>query len=580
MPEQIFVCYRHEDDWCQKFEDAIGRGFYKRDFELWIDERKIDAGQQWETAIDDAIAASRIALVLVSKGFKTSDFVERRELPLILARAKAGALDVVWVPIDDLGSEGFKRIGLDSMQAAWKPSNPLSKLAKPELDDALIHIGDTLSNRVKLLRTTSPGRLEDIKRQVISAIHDPKTVIGEPFAAGDYSIFFKAKRENEDFALKVLVPTPGRPWLSEDFMRRANLVSNVQNSTAIKIRNVFPHPSCPCVAMDFIPHPTLAVRLKEDIKLDPRLVADVLAQLVRLAGQLHTVDGRPIIGPVRPSHIHYDSGHQKKAFISLLPIVNETLATCLDNPTWLQDFEALPYLSPERYFGQPVDGWTDQYYLALLGLELLQGKPPVQVNSFADLKTKTKFFESPRSFFDEEFRLNQPGFSFVLAKMLERNPGKRWKSISELVGALQAIAQGKIPEAVKHYADNQYSRTLRKNPDFFRSFYEILFEQSKEISELFERRRAGIDEQSQKLNKAMASILNFNQQMRTSILEREVDHHRGMRIKPKHFTLFRDAFLQALRQTKITDGYSQDAWRAILDPALDYMKDKVGKART
>jgi hypothetical protein len=48
-----------------------------------------------------------------------------------------------------------------------------------------------------------------------------------------------------------------------------------------------------------------------------------------------------------------------------------------------------------------------------------------------------------------------------------------------------------------------------------------------------------------------------------------------MGIKPEFFECFKDAFMDALREAGITDGYSEDAWRAVLDPALNYMKSNI-----
>ena len=573
MTEQVFVSYSREDNWRPAFEDAIGREIYRKVFQLWFAESKIEAGEQWAAAIENAISLSRISLVLVSKGFANSDFVAEQELPIILERARAGGAIVLWVPIDAIPSDTLKKLGLEPLQAAWEPDNPLSKLGTRELGDALMHIGSILIKKIELLQTTSQGLLDYLKPTVIGAINDAKTIVGDPFAAGDHSIFYKAKRGDSDFAIKALVPSPGRPWLNGDFVQRANLVSNLENSTAIEIRDVFPDPRVPCVAMDYVPHPTLAIYLKQG-KLDPRLVADVLAQLARLAGQLHKKDGNPIIGPVRPSHVHYDSA-TPKVFISLLPIVGETLASCRNDPTRFQDFEGLPYLSPERYYGEPIDGRTDQYYLALLGLELLQGKPPVPVEKLADLKDLAAFFDSPRSFFDEEFRRGYPGFSFVLARMLERHPASRWATIPDLIDALHDVAEERIPEAAKQYADDQYSDTLQNRAEFFRLFYQILLAKSPDIRALFQSR--GIDEQAQMLNNAMASILTFDKRLRAARLEREINRHRRMAIKAEHFGLFRDAFVEALSEANIADGRSTDAWRAVLDPALNYMREEIAK---
>jgi hemoglobin-like flavoprotein len=209
----------------------------------------------------------------------------------------------------------------------------------------------------------------------------------------------------------------------------------------------------------------------------------------------------------------------------------------------------------------------------LLALELLQGKPPVQVETFADLKLKEDFFKSARSRFDEVLRTEQPALSFVLAKMLEPEPESRWPAMSDAVAALQDIAKGKVPEAVKKHADAQYMTILREKADFFRSFYRILFEKSDAIEALFAHK--SIEEQSQKLNEAMNTILNYTEGLKASSLAGEVRRHHNMGIKPEFFECFKDAFMDALREAGITDGYSEDAWRAVLDPALNYMKSNI-----
>jgi TIR domain len=141
----------------------------------------------------------------------------------------------------------------------------------------------------------------------------------------------------------------------------------------------------------------------------------------------------------------------KKVRTSLVHIANETLKSGLQNPTFLLDSDALTYLSPERYFGRKIDAKTDQYYLGLLGLELLLGKPPVEVSTFADLETKRKFFDTPRPFF-ADLPVREPALSFVLTKMLEKDPQNRWTSMSDLEEALQQIAGGIVPKAVKKLA--------------------------------------------------------------------------------------------------------------------------------
>jgi serine/threonine protein kinase len=378
-------------------------------------------------------------------------------------------------------------------------------------------------------------------------------------------------------AVKALVPSARREWLKEDFIRRANVVRDIKNATAIGITNVIDKGGTQCVVMEFVDAPTLAQRLKDEGRLSCDLVARVLKHIARVAMQLHKMEGQLVIGPIRPSQVHYDKVHNKVR-ISLVHIANETLTSCRQRPTLLLDDDALTYLSPERYDGEKVTGLTDQYYLGLLGLELLLGRPPVDVGTFANLEIKKQFFESPRLFFGE-LPSKQPAFSFVLARMLERKPEKRWASMSDLIRALQQIEAGEVPEILRERADEDYSDKLRDNRSFFHSFYQRFFESSDEIGKLFDRRGVKLDDQYRKLDRAMGSLLNFNRRLKTTSIDAQIESHGDFGLEAKHFEFFREAFLHALRQMKTIDEYSQEAWRAILDPALSYMRDKTCRER-
>jgi hypothetical protein len=58
-------------------------------------------------------------------------------------------------------------------------------------------------------------------------------------------------------------------------------------------------------------------------------------------------------------------------------------------------------------------------------------------------------------------------------------------------------------------------------------------------------------------------------------VDEHIETHRELGLKTEHFELSRTAFLDALREKTVTDAYSLDACRAILDPALAFMSDKV-----
>jgi hemoglobin-like flavoprotein len=580
MRDRIFVSYSHDDAaWLEMLKKKLGTGIYAKTFQMWSDE-ELRPAANWRQDIEAAIASSRIALLLVSRNFLRSDFIVEAELPSILRRhqltrpGQPEGLSIWWVPLERISNEELQSIHLDEIQAAVAtPGRPLSALDEKERSSALDDLSAMLMKELGgLLTDTSRAARDQFKVDVEAALGSTNTKLGEAFAPGDYSIIYRAQRLGAELAVKALVHAPRREWLAQDFINRAESVRNVTNATAIGISAVVDR-DVKCVVMEFVGAPTLKVRLRQEGPLPSGQAADILAQLAGVAADLHRLDGQPIIGPIRPSHVHYDQV-TKKVRISLVHIANETLKSCRQRPTLLLDPDALTYLSPQRYLGQKIDASADQYYLGLLALELLQGKPPVEVSAFADLEKKRRFFASPRDFFSD-LPTRQPAFSFVLSRMLEQDPLNRWASMSDLAEALRQVAAGGIPKAVKMHANADYNGRLRDNRVFFESFYRALFESSAEIRGIFTRRGVTMDEQYRKLDGAVGSLFSFDPGMQPTTLDAHAERHRELGLTAQHFELFRAAFLAALRETNTADAYSQDAWHAILDPALAFMTDKT-----
>lgn len=63
-------------------------------FKVWSDDC-IAGGEQWEPAIEEAISSAKVAILLVSANFLTSDFITRREVPELLRRRAGEGLRVI-----------------------------------------------------------------------------------------------------------------------------------------------------------------------------------------------------------------------------------------------------------------------------------------------------------------------------------------------------------------------------------------------------------------------------------------------------------------------------------------------------
>lgn len=93
----VFVSYSHDDrDWKEQVESFLK--LLKRqkllDFEIW-DDRDIDYGDNWREKIDEAMENAKVAVLLVSKHFLNSDFINDVELPFFLERLRNEAVQVL-----------------------------------------------------------------------------------------------------------------------------------------------------------------------------------------------------------------------------------------------------------------------------------------------------------------------------------------------------------------------------------------------------------------------------------------------------------------------------------------------------
>jgi hemoglobin-like flavoprotein len=211
--------------------------------------------------------------------------------------------------------------------------------------------------------------------------------------------------------------------------------------------------------------------------------------------------------------------------------------------------------------------------LALLGLELLTGRPPVVAESFSDLKEKEKFFERPFEFF-KDLRARHPALSFVLAKMLEREPENRWSSMREASAALDRVAQGRLPDDLRSAAKALHRERLQGNMEFYRLFYEALFERSPRARKLFNC--VELKAQYQKLDDAMDLLLTFRAEDDPTTLRKHADDHVNHKLNSSDFEAFQHAFLDTLANViGEKQPYATDAWRAILDAGVSYMADRA-----
>jgi tetratricopeptide (TPR) repeat protein len=95
---RVFISYCHADQKDQLWRYRIGEELVRSGIAVW-DDTRIRGGQSWRQEIANAIAGAHAAVLLLSKDYLNSEFVNRDELPQLLERRDRGAFPIIPVEI-------------------------------------------------------------------------------------------------------------------------------------------------------------------------------------------------------------------------------------------------------------------------------------------------------------------------------------------------------------------------------------------------------------------------------------------------------------------------------------------------
>lgn len=131
----VFISYSHADaKWLQKLKPFLKPMEKKGVIHVWDDSR-IKPGAKWKDEIKIALGHAKIAVLLVSQHFLSSDFITDQELPHFLKASEAEGLTILWIP---LSASTWKDSPLEAFQAAIDPTKPLDSLTPAKLKVELV----------------------------------------------------------------------------------------------------------------------------------------------------------------------------------------------------------------------------------------------------------------------------------------------------------------------------------------------------------------------------------------------------------------------------------------------------------
>ena len=140
---EVFISYSHDDqEWLNEIKKMLAP-FQARGLDIW-DDHDIPSGAHWKEAIKKALVRTKVAVLLVSKNFLSSDFIRNHELPSLLKAEEKNGLTVLWVPVSYCA---YAVTEIGEYQSVHDPEQPLTKLkndGQDKLDAALVHIAQEI----------------------------------------------------------------------------------------------------------------------------------------------------------------------------------------------------------------------------------------------------------------------------------------------------------------------------------------------------------------------------------------------------------------------------------------------------
>src|SRR5664279_4732848 len=217
--------------------------------------------------------------------------------------------------------------------------------------------------------------------------------------------------------------------LRERLFREARSAGILSHPGIVTIYDVEQQGDLAYIAMEYVDGPTLDQLLAPVDAVSPERMFSILAQTAVALDYAHA---KGIVHrDIKPANIMLSAdGTAKIADFGIAKI------TAAENLTMTGSIVGTPhYMSPEQVQGQPVDGRSDQFSLAVIAYEMLTGEKPYMGEHLTTVVYKI-VAEEPAP----PHRLN-PSLSSaienVLKKALAKKPDARYRTCQEMVDALE-----------------------------------------------------------------------------------------------------------------------------------------------
>lgn len=156
---KVFVSYSREDKrWLAALRPHLQTLARQEGVEIW-DDTLIKAGSDWHAEIKAVLAATKVAVLLVSTNFLSSEFIIQEELPLLLQAADVGDVVILQLILSPCRVESHP--DLSRLQFINEPSNSLKRMPVVKREEVFVK----LTERIHEILAAAPKQLSRVGNQ-------------------------------------------------------------------------------------------------------------------------------------------------------------------------------------------------------------------------------------------------------------------------------------------------------------------------------------------------------------------------------------------------------------------------------
>ncbi len=230
------------------------------------------------------------------------------------------------------------------------------------------------------------------------------------------------------------------PEFVERFRREATSAAGLQHPNVVGIFDRGDWDGTPYIAMEYVRGRTLKEIVNDHGALEPRLAANLTIQILTATAFAHR--NGIVHRDLKPHNVLVDEDGRAK--VTDFGIARAGASDMTETGSIMGTAQ---YLSPEQAQGHPVDERSDLYSIGVVFYELLTGIVPFDHESTVTIALK-HVSEAPVP----PMQVNPavpPALDAVAMRALRKEPGARYQTADEFIGALQSALSGRaVPETV------------------------------------------------------------------------------------------------------------------------------------